>query len=69
MVFDNQESLDMFVSYMDHYGEQMYWEWMECADKERTQTVCFNYFHEKNGEDYGKHHANNMILCPLKKNS
>ena len=64
MVFDTQESLDLFVRYMDRYGEQMYREWMSGADPEQINTVNFDYWPEKNGEDYGTHHATNTILCP-----
>jgi hypothetical protein len=64
MVFDNQESLDLFVSFMDRYGEQIYWNWMECADEEGNKTVRFNYWPD--GIKEGGHHANNTILCPLK---
>ena len=66
MVFDTQESLDLFVRYMDRYGEQMYWQWMSGADEEQINTVKFDYWPEKNGEDRGTHHANNTILCPIK---
>lgn len=63
MVFDTQESLDKFARYMDSYGEQMYSEWMDGADEGGTNTVRFNYWPNGFG---GSHHANNVILCPLK---
>ena len=58
MVFDNQESLDRFMSFMLCFGEQTYSEWMAGADEDGTATVRFDYKRD-----------NNTILCPLKANS
>lgn len=58
MVFDDHDSLDKFISFMDGYGEQAYWEWMSCADEDGTATVRF---------DYRRGHS--TILCPLKANT
>jgi hypothetical protein len=64
MVFDNQKSLDKFVQFLDRFGEQAYWEWMEGADPNKRNTVSFNYWPDGIAE--GKHHAGNTILCPNK---
>lgn len=64
MEFDTQESLDHFVLFMDRFGEQVYWEWMESGD--HPGVVRFDYWPDKNGDNYGTHHAGNRIRCPLK---
>ena len=58
LVFDDQRSLDRFMSFMRCFGEQTYSEWMQGADEDGTATVRFDYKRD-----------NNTILCPLKANS
>lgn len=45
--FDNDEAANHFMNWLANQGEQYYWMWMKCCEKEESGNITaiqFNYF-------------------------
>jgi ribosomal protein S27AE len=69
--FDNQEAAEHFASWLCGQGEQDYWMWMECREREEDGDITATSFHYHGVEDetkaqddpsrYGEFMADNTI--------